>query len=318
MSGYPEHRSAHSAVLLDEAVRALVTDPNGVYVDGTFGRGGHARKILAALSEDGRLIAFDKDPDAVAVGKELAAEDPRFEILSGSFAGLAGLLSERQLEEKVTGLFLDLGVSSPQLDKAERGFSFMNDGPLDMRMNPEEGLSAAQWLKSAEESEIADVLKVFGEERYARRIAAAIVREREVSDITGTLQLAEIVKQAHPRWERGKHPATKAFQGIRIFINRELDDLKVVLDASLLALPVSGRLVVISFHSLEDRLVKRFIRHSGHEKREQAPRHVPIMEADIEGVQLKNIGKVIKSSAEELLINRRARSAIMRVAERVA
>src|SRR5690554_2313186 len=247
---------AHTTVLLDEAVEALVTDVDGFYVDGTFGRGGHSAAILARLSANGRLLAIDKDPDAIAAAGERFAGDRRFEIARASFADADALVDARGRKGAVAGVLLDLGVSSPQLDQAERGFSFLNDGPLDMRMDPDQGHSAAQWLAIAREEDIAWVLREYGEERFARRMAAAIVRERQQRPITGTRQLADIVAAANPSWEKGKHPATRAFQAIRIYINRELEDLETLLAAVIDLLQVGGRLVVISFHSLEDRIVK--------------------------------------------------------------
>lgn len=305
----------HTTVLLNEAVEALVTDPCGFYVDGTFGRGGHSAAILARLAPGGRLLAIDKDPQAIATAHQRFGSDSRFEIVRGSFADTARFAAERSQLGCVTGVLLDLGVSSPQLDQAERGFSFMNDGPLDMRMDPDQGLSAAQWLAIAREEDIARVLKEYGEERFSRRIAGAIVRERQQQPITRTRQLAEIVAAANPAWEKGKNPATRAFQAIRIYINRELEDLQLVLDQVLDVLATSGRLVVISFHSLEDRLVKRFIREK--EKGPKIPRGLPIRDADINR-PLRAIGKAVKADAAEVDVNQRSRSAVMRVAEKVA
>ena len=305
----------HETVLLDEAVAELITDPGGVYVDGTFGRGGHSALILSRLSDKGRLIAIDKDPEACTVAKTRFASDPRFEIVQTSFANLSELVAEKQMSGGISGLLLDLGVSSPQLDDAERGFSFLRDGPLDMRMNPDAGVSAAEWISVAEEGDISRVLKDYGEERYARRIARAIVEARGEQPITRTAQLAAIVKEANPAWEKGKHPATRAFQGIRIFINKELDDLEKVLAGVLDMLSIGGRLVVISFHSLEDRIVKRFIREQ--ERGKPIPRGFPVMEKDIIR-RLRSVGKARKPGESEVRSNVRARSAVMRVAEKVA
>ncbi len=305
----------HETVLLDPAVAALVTDPSGVYVDGTFGRGGHSRKILQVLGPRGRLIAFDKDPDAIAQAQPLCERDERFSIVQGSFAELAARMSQAGLVGNLSGVLLDLGVSSPQLDEAHRGFSFTQDGPLDMRMNPNEGQSAAQWLASAAEQEIADVIYRFGEERFSRRMARAIVETRQHTPITSTLHLAEIIKQANPAWEKHKHPATRAFQAIRIYINRELDDLRDVLQQALDVLAVGGRLVVISFHSLEDRMVKQFMNEQA--RGDDFPAGVPVMTSAL-NPRMKKIGKAIKADDDELARNPRSRSAMMRVAEKIA
>ena len=269
----------HQTVLLDEAVAALVTDPDGWYVDGTFGRGGHTRAILSRLSTAGAVMAIDKDPQALKAAKTGFENDSRFEFVQCSFADLAEQVALRGKVGEVAGVLLDLGVSSPQLDDSERGFSFLRDGPLDMRMNPEAGVSAADWLAVAEEADIASVLKVYGEERFARRMARAVVEARQQQAITRTGQLAEIIAAANPAWEKGKHPATRAFQAIRIFVNRELEDLQDFLEVVLDVLAVGGRLVVISFHSLEDRLVKRFIRENVQGK--PIPKGLPVMEKDM-------------------------------------
>ncbi len=305
----------HTTVLLDEAVTALITDPDGFYVDGTFGRGGHSTIILSRLASDGRLMAIDKDPRACEAAQKMFADDARFEMVRGSFADMASMVTERQRAGGVQGVLLDLGVSSPQLDDAERGFSFLRDGPLDMRMDPDSGMSAAEWLAEASEDDITQVLRDYGEERFARRMARAIIASRAEAPITRTAQLANIVAEANPAWEKGKHPATRAFQGIRIFINRELEDLEKVLASVLDILAVGGRLVVISFHSLEDRLVKRFIREQ--EKGKPIPRGLPVMEKDIVR-RLRSVGKAVKPGMAEVKANPRARSAVMRVAEKVA
>lgn len=305
----------HTTVLLDEAVTALIADPDGFYVDGTFGRGGHSTFILSRLGPGGHLMAIDKDPEACNTAREMFAGDPRFDIVRGSFADLAAMVAERQRAGDVQGVLLDLGVSSPQLDDAERGFSFLRDGPLDMRMDPDSGMSAAEWLADAPEDDIAQVLRDYGEERFSRRMARAIVAARTEEPITRTAQLAKIVAEANPAWEKGKHPATRAFQGIRIFINRELDDLEKVLASVLDVLAIGGRLVVISFHSLEDRLVKRFIREQ--EKGKPIPKGLPVMEKDIVR-RLRSVGKAVKPGVAEVKANPRARSAVMRVAEKVA
>ncbi len=304
----------HETVLLESAVVALLGSPSGVYVDCTFGRGGHSQRILQSLNSDGRLMAFDKDPQAVAVARDRFGTDPRFTIVQSSFAQLREAIQAAGLEGKIAGVLLDLGVSSPQLDDAQRGFSFTNDGPLDMRMNPEEGLSAAQWLAVAGEQEIANVIYRYGEEKFSRRMARAIVEQRQVAPITGTLQLAEIIKHANPAWEKHKHPATRAFQAIRIYINRELEDLQSVLGQALDMLQGGGRLVVISFHSLEDRIVKQFI--SEQARGDDYPPGVPVQHADL-NPRLKKIGKPVKADAQEVANNPRSRSAIMRIAEKL-
>ncbi|BFM19683.1 16S rRNA (cytosine(1402)-N(4))-methyltransferase RsmH [Gilvimarinus japonicus] len=305
----------HITVLLDEAVDALVENASGFYVDGTFGRGGHSDRILERLDADGQLLAIDKDTSAIDVARHRFGSDARFAIEHTSFAELSRLVGEREKAGKVDGILLDLGVSSPQLDEPERGFSFLNDGPLDMRMDQTRGMSAAEWVNTAAESELARVMKEYGEERFAKRMANAVVREREQSPITRTGRLAHILKEANPAWEKGKHPATRAFQGIRIHINNELGDLESVLDQALEMLAVGGRLVVISFHSLEDRLVKRFIRR--HEKGDPVPRGVPLMESQLNR-RLRSRSKAVKAGGDELGRNVRARSAVMRVAEKLA
>ncbi|MEL7398987.1 MAG: 16S rRNA (cytosine(1402)-N(4))-methyltransferase RsmH [Pseudomonadota bacterium] len=305
---------AHVTVLLSEAVEALVVDVEGFYVDGTFGRGGHSRLLLQHLGAEGRLLGIDKDPLAIAEGYSLKGQDGRFDIAHGSFAQLQEFMADRDLQGKVDGILVDLGVSSPQLDEAERGFSFLQDGPLDMRMNTESGISAAQWIAEADEADIAHVLKVYGEERFARRMASAIVKARAETPIERTLQLANIVAEANPAWEKGKHPATRAFQAIRIFINDELADLESFLDQALEVLKPGGRLAVISFHSLEDRMVKRFIRDK--ERGQAVPKGVPLMESQL-NKRMKSLGKAVRASKEEVAVNVRSRSAIMRVAEKI-
>ena len=305
----------HKSVLLDEAVELLVHEPNGVYMDGTFGRGGHSRLLLSKLGQHGQLLGIDKDPLAVLEGETLSAEDARFSMAHGSFAELEQLIAVRSLTGKVDGVLLDLGVSSPQLDDPTRGFSFLNDGPLDMRMNPAVGESAAEWIAKASEKEIADVLYTYGEERFGRRIAKAIVNERGRESIETTGRLSEIVAAANPKWEKGKNPATRAFQGIRIHINHELDDLIACLDQALEVLAVGGRLVVISFHSLEDRIVKRFIRK--HVRGDDIPKDLPVPQSML-NQRMKSLGKPVKAGSEEVAGNVRSRSAIMRIAEKLA
>lgn len=306
----------HITVLLDEAVKALVQNPDGFYIDGTFGRGGHSALVLEQLSENGRLMAIDKDPEAIAHAAERFGDEPRFSIEHGSFAELQAFVEARGLQGKVDGVLLDLGVSSPQLDDPSRGFSFSHDGPLDMRMDVTRGESAAEWLAHADEKEIADVLYTYGEERHGRRMARAIVAEREENPITTTKHLSEIVSEANKSWEKGKHPATRAFQGIRIHINRELEDVEAVLDQALEMLAVGGRLVVISFHSLEDRIVKRFVRK--HVKGdEHLPPGIPFTQDQLR-IRLKAEGKAVKAGKQELSDNPRARSAVMRIATKLA
>ncbi|MCB1672191.1 MAG: 16S rRNA (cytosine(1402)-N(4))-methyltransferase RsmH [Gammaproteobacteria bacterium] len=306
---------AHRSVLLEQAVDALLVDRSGCYIDATYGRGGHSRLILNRLSANGRLFALDHDPAAVQAAEKLASEDPRVTITRESFVNLAGFADRYQLTGQVSGVLLDLGVSSPQLDDASRGFSFLHDGPLDMRMNPDAGPSAAQWVNSASEKEIATVLHHYGEERFARRMARAIAAARAEQPIERTGRLAEIIKQANPSWERDKHPATRAFQGIRIFINRELDALRQALDDAVQVLRTGGRLVVISFHSLEDKIVKNFM--SLQTKGDNFPRDLPVMHSELHPT-LKTIGKALRPDAEEISRNPRSRSAIMRVAEKIA
>lgn len=305
--------SAHESVLLHEAVSALVTDPAGNYIDGTFGRGGHAGLILDQLNAQGHLLAIDRDPQAIAAAARFSG-DARFDICHGEFSRLAEYAQARDWSRKVCGVLLDVGVSSPQLDEAERGFSFMQDGPLDMRMNPQTGVSAREWLAGAAEEEIANVIWDYGEERFSRRMARAITRAREEAPIETTAVLAKIVADANPAWEKGKHPATRAFQGIRIFINDELGELKAALAGAMEVLAPGGRIAVISFHSLEDRIVKRFFRKQA--KGESFPRSVPVTD-DMIKRHLKIIGKAVKAGQAETEQNVRARSAVLRVAEKL-
>ncbi len=311
-----EHEAAHSqyehqSVLLNESIEALNIEPAGIYIDGTFGRGGHSQAILKQLGEQGRLIAFDKDPQAIETAEQKFAADPRFQIVHDSFAELEKHIEQLGLTGSINGILLDLGVSSPQLDDPQRGFSFQQSGPLDMRMNDQQGMTAAQWLNKAGETEIANVLYDYGEERFSRRIARAIVKARAEQPLTDTRQLAELIKQAHPRWEKKKHPATRSFQGIRIFINNELTDLDSCLQQSYRCLARNGRLVVISFHSLEDRRVKQFFRRMS--EGEQLPPDLPVMDETINR-KMKLVGKRIKAGKQELSDNPRARSAVLRAA----
>lgn len=306
----------HITVLLEEAVEALALRADGCYMDGTFGRGGHSRLILSRLGPDGRLLGFDKDPQAIATGQTLAAEDGRFVIVQRSFAELGSEAQERGLAGKVSGILLDLGVSSPQLDDPERGFSFMNDGPLDMRMDPTRGVSAAEFIATAPAEEIARVFKEYGEERFAKRMANAVVQRREVQPFERTADLAEVLKVANPAWEKGKNPATRAFQGLRIHVNNELGDLEAGLEAALDALEIGGRLVVISFHSLEDRIVKLFMRKLAKGEADNMPRNLPIQYKAFEP-KIRIHGKAQFASDTETKANPRSRSAVMRVAEKL-
>ena len=301
--------------MLDEALEALHIDSGGIYVDGTFGRGGHTEALLRQLGPQGRVLSIDKDPDAVRVAQQRFAADARFAAERGSFARLQEFVVQRAWAGRVRGVLLDLGVSSPQLEDAQRGFSFQNDGPLDMRMDPDSGVSVAQWLARAQERDIADVIKNFGEERFARRIARAIIESRTTTPILTTLQLTEIISAAVPRREPGKHPATRSFQALRIFINHELDDLSAALVQALDILAEGGRLVVISFHSLEDRIVKQFFRDQA--VGDNFPRGLPVT-ADQMRPRVRLIGKASYPSEAEINANPRARSAVMRIAEKLA
>ncbi|MGC0913476.1 16S rRNA (cytosine(1402)-N(4))-methyltransferase RsmH [Pantoea agglomerans] len=304
----------HTTVLLDEAVNGLNIREDGIYIDGTFGRGGHSRLILSQLGEKGKLIAIDRDPQAIAAAAEIT--DPRFSIIHGPFSALAEYVSERDLVGKIDGILLDLGVSSPQLDDAERGFSFMRDGPLDMRMDPSRGHSAAEWLLHAEEADIAFVLKTYGEERFAKRIARAIVERNREQPMTRTRELAEVISIAMPVKDKFKHPATRSFQAIRIWINSELEEIDIALKGAVEVLAPQGRLSVISFHSLEDRLVKRFMRDQS--RGPQVPPRIPMTEHQLRalgGRELKLLGKMSPGDAE-VSENPRARSSVLRIAEK--
>ena len=306
--------NAHVPVLLGPVLDGLSIRENGTYVDGTFGRGGHSTEILKRLNADGRLIAVDRDPQAIASAPEALTGDPRFELIRGEIAQIGTFLSERNLAGRVDGILLDLGVSSPQLDDAERGFSFMRDGPLDMRMDPDAGSSAAEWLATVEEKALIKVLRQYGEEQQATRIARTIVAARAQAPITRTQQLADIVESVVPRRGSRKHPATKTFQAIRIAVNRELEQLEIFLDDVIGLLAKGGRLCVISFHSLEDRLVKRFMRDAARESEQY--RGMPEVPEEFRP-KLKLVGKAVVATAAELADNVRARSARLRVAERI-
>lgn len=307
---------AHISVLLQEALDGLAIKPDGCYLDGTFGRGGHSRAILSKLGPQGRLFAIDRDPTAIATAVLLKAEDPRFHITHSPFAALATIAEQLHITGALDGILLDLGVSSPQLDDADRGFSFMRDGPLDMRMDPSSGISAAAWLAEADVEDISFVLREYGEEKFAWRIAQAIVAARAETQITRTAQLAKLISDSVPKSNKEKkHPATRSFQAIRIYINSELEQVNQALQAAMQVLKPGGRLVVISFHSLEDRLVKQFMRR--YAKGEPVPRGIPLTAAQMQQrTELTLIGKAIMPSEQELEANPRARSAVLRIAEK--
>jgi len=302
----------HATVLLSEAVDALQVKPDGVYVDGTFGRGGHSRLILEKLGEHGKLIALDKDPMAITAGQ--AIRDARFQMVHSGFEHLGDVLRKLGVE-RVDGVLLDLGVSSPQLDDKQRGFSFRFDAPLDMRMDTSRGQTAAEWLAAVDESELAEVIREYGEERFARQIARAIVAARQERAILTTHQLVEVVARCVRTREPGKNPATRTFQAIRIHLNRELEELEIVLPQCVGHLKAGGRMAIISFHSLEDRIVKRFMRDMA--QGDKLPKSVPIRAADVPQGQLRLIGKATRASMAEVAANPRARSAVLRVAERL-
>ena len=305
--------NAHVPVLLGPVLDGLKIKPGGCYVDGTFGRGGHSKEILKQLGSDGRLIAIDRDPQAIASAPTSLTEDPRFELVRGEIAQMSMIIEERGLVGNVDGLLFDLGVSSPQLDEADRGFSFMRDGPLDMRMDPDSGMSASEWLATVDERDLKHVLRKFGEENNAARIARAIVAAREEAPISRTAQLARIVEEASPRRGQKIHPATKTFQAIRIAVNAELEQLEAVLAQSVRVMRKGARLCVISFHSLEDRIVKRFMRDASRETEQY--RGMPDVPPEFQP-KLKIVGKAIQATEEEIELNRRARSAHLRIAER--
>lgn len=307
--------SSHQPVLLAEVLTALNIQANGLYLDCTYGRGGHSRAILSQLNADGKLIAFDQDPEAIQNAQQLQQVDSRFTMIHSAFDQLVTHCQQLNYYGKINGILLDLGVSSPQLDNAERGFSFMKEGPLDMRMNPQQGESVAQWLAKAKPQQIADVLKTYGEERYAKRLANAIVTARDQAPLLTTKQLANIISVAHPAWEKDKHPATRSFQALRIFINQELNQLQTVLPQAIEVLAPLGRLAVISFHSLEDRIVKRFIRDQA--KGRDFPLNLPVPAAMFKP-DLRAVGKPIYPTQLEITTNPRARSAVLRVAEKCA
>jgi 16S rRNA (cytosine1402-N4)-methyltransferase len=303
----------HAPVLCAEALAMLDVKSDGFYIDATLGRAGHAREIAARLGPQGRLLAIDRDPDAVAHGRELFAADPRVTVVHASFSGLAALA--RAIGREAGGVLVDLGVSSPQLDTAARGFSFLREGPLDMRMDPTAGVTAAAWLANASERELSGVIARFGEERFARRIARAIVAARAQAPIVTTAALADLVAACVPTREPGRHPATRTFQAIRMHVNRELEELEAVLPQAVSVLAPGGRLVVISFHSLEDRAVKRFMR----DQSQDDPAWAGLPQVPLQArAKLRRIGKAVFPSAAEVARNPRARSAVLRTAERLA
>ncbi len=310
----------HISVLLNESIDGLAIKPDGTYIDGTFGRGGHSRTILSKLGENGRLFSIDRDPTAIAEAQKI--DDPRFTIVHGPFSGMAEYAERYDLVGKVDGVLLDLGVSSPQLDDAERGFSFMKDGPLDMRMDPTSGMPVSQWLQEADLDDITWVIREFGEDKHARRIAKAIVAYRENEEnepLTRTGQLAKLISEAAPKsFKEKKHPATRSFQAFRIYINSELDEIDTALKGALSTLAPEGRLSVISFHSLEDRMVKHFMRKES--RGPQVPHGLPLTEAQIAelgSAAMKTVGKAIKPSDAEVDENTRSRSSVLRVGEKL-
>jgi len=304
----------HISVLPLEAVEALNIMHNGFYIDATFGRGGHSGHILDRLGAEGRLLALDCDDQAVLHARQVYGDDPRFSIVKSNYSEMVAVAEEHGGNHGVDGVLFDLGVSSPQLDQSARGFSFDKSGPLDMRMDQSSGQPVSEWLSAASADELAEVFRDYGDERYARRIAKRVIEAVQENPITDTVELAELIKAAHPRWEKHKHPATRCFQALRIFINRELDHLKIALEGCVNLLRPGGRIVVISFHSLEDRIVKRFFR--GPDKNAGIPRGLPVVDSDTPWV-LKKIGGAVRPSAAEVTGNPRSRSSIMRVAERI-
>lgn len=305
----------HQSVLLHESINGLAIKAGGVYFDGTFGRGGHSQEILNHLNDSGRLFAIDKDPDAIQYAKDHFGLDKRFQIFHGSFAKIRDFASDAGVLGGVDGILLDLGVSSPQLDNPERGFSFMQQGPLDMRMDITQAVSAAKFINEAEVDEMASIFRLYGEERFAGRIAKAILEARKIKPITTTLELAEIVKEANPKWEKHKHPATRVFQAIRIHVNQELTDLSSCLEQCMDVLAPGGRLAVISFHSLEDRIVKQFMRDK--EQGQRPPPEVPVKYEQMK-TGFKRVGKAIMPQEDEIKDNVRSRSAVLRIGEKLA
>ena len=303
----------HITVLLNEAVDALAVREDGIYVDGTFGRGGHSRLILSRLGSQGRLIVFDKDPQAIEAAQKLAEQDGRVTVVHDGFSSFQTTLDKLGIEE-IDGALFDLGISSPQIDDSARGFSFRFDAPLDMRMDPTRGMSAAEWIATASEQDLHEVIKNYGEERFSRQIARAIVVQRAENPIDTTRKLAQLVAQNVRTRERGQDPATRTFQAVRIFINRELEEVEAVLPQVMDRLKQGGRLAVIAFHSLEDRIVKQFVKK--YSQHPPLPRWAAVKEADLPLPPLKAVGKAIKPGVEETASNPRARSAVLRIAER--
>ena len=303
----------HITVLLNEAVDALAVSEDGIYVDGTFGRGGHSRLILSRLGSQGRLIVFDKDPQAIEAAQKLAEQDGRVTVVHDGFSSFQTTLDKLGIEE-IDGALFDLGISSPQIDDGARGFSFRFDAPLDMRMDPTHGMSAAEWIATASEQDLHEVIKNYGEERFSRQIARAIVAQRAENPIDTTRKLAQLVAQNVRTRERGQDPATRTFQAVRIFINRELEEVEAVLPQVMGRLKQGGRLAVIAFHSLEDRIVKQFVKK--YSQHPPLPRWAAVKEADLPLPPLKAVGKAIKPGVEETASNPRARSAVLRIAER--
>ncbi|EKO3469658.1 16S rRNA (cytosine(1402)-N(4))-methyltransferase RsmH [Vibrio fluvialis] len=310
----------HISVLLHESIDGLAIKPDGIYIDGTFGRGGHSRTILSQLGPNGRLYSIDRDPQAIAEAQKI--DDPRFTIVHGPFSGIAEYAQRYDLVGKVDGVLFDLGVSSPQLDDAERGFSFMKDGPLDMRMDPTSGMPVSDWLAQADLDDITWVIREFGEDKHARRIAKAIVAYREDEEnepLARTSQLAKLISDAAPKsFKEKKHPATRAFQAFRIYINSELEEIDTALKGAASILAPQGRLSVISFHSLEDRMVKRFMRKES--KGPEVPHGIPLTQEQIRALgsaDLKTVGKAIKPSEQEVEMNPRSRSSVLRIAEKL-
>lgn len=305
----------HTPVLLAECIDGLAIKPEGIYLDATFGRGGHSQSILTQLGQQGRLLVMDKDPQAIQVAQALQAKDDRVTFYHGSFSEMIEFCEQAGVTGKLSGILMDLGISSPQIDDPNRGFSFQQDGPLDMRMDTTKGQTAAEWLQTSDEAEITRVLKVYGEERFGKRIARAIIQQREIAPLKTTHELAALVKQAVPVIDKHKHPATRTFQAIRIVINEELDALEETLKKALSVLAPEGRLAIISFHSLEDRMVKRFFQKEA--KGDEYPRDFPITQAEL-SPSLKVVGKAIKPSQNEVARNVRSRSAVLRIAEKLA